>query len=152
MTRPPVTGLLLAALTAVLGCRGEPPPRLVPVEGTVTKGGKPLAGVIVVFWPDTQAGSGESCSSGPTDAAGHFRLRTDQGEEGAVVGRHRVCVVESTALLSRMVGRNSDHSRLPKDIPAAAPPQVSPGYASRDATPLRVEVPPGGLAINIEVK
>ena len=33
-------------------------------------------------------------SAGFTDESGHYRLRTDNGDDGAVVGKHRVCVVD----------------------------------------------------------
>jgi hypothetical protein len=151
MVRPLATGFLLAALAATPGCQGQPPFQFAPVEGTVTRGGKPLAGVIVVLWPDAGAGTVGPCSSGPTDAAGHYQLHTEQGDTGALVGRHRVCIVDGKVMLGHLV-RDFDRSRLPKDLPVPSTPKVPPGYASREETPLRAEVRPGEPVIDLEVK
>lgn len=150
MVRPLILGLLLAAVAATAGCQHEPPSQFAPVEGTVTKGGKPLAGVVVVFWPDAGAATTGPCSSGPTDDAGRYRLHTEQGDAGAVVGRHRVCIVDSRLVLSRL-GRTFDRGRLPKDVSTPAPP-VPPRYADPKETPLRAEVRPGEQVLDLEVK
>ena len=66
-----------------------------PVEGTVTKGGRPLHNVKVVFLADPDVGTVGPRASGRTDESGHYRLRTDKGNEGAVAGRHRVLVLDN---------------------------------------------------------
>jgi len=152
MIRSLYGGLLLAILATALGCQRQPSFHFAPVEGTVTKSGKPLAGVIVVFWGDADAGTTGPCSSGPTDAAGHYRLHTEQGDDGAVVGRHRVCIVDSAILLGRMRGRNSDRNRPPKELAASASAKVPPRYGRINETPLWVEVRPGEQVIDLDVK
>jgi hypothetical protein len=152
MVRSLTSGLLIATLVAAAGCQGEPSLRFAPVEGTVTRGGKPLAGVIVVFWADSDAGTPGPCSSGPTDAAGHYELHTEQGEPGAVVGRHWVCIVQGRAVLGRMARGKADRSRLREGLAAPAAAAVPPRYADRKQTPLRAEVRPGVQVIDLEVK
>jgi hypothetical protein len=75
---------------AIAGCDGSS--RLAKVGGVVTLNGKPRPGVVVSFAP---IGSQENpnpgrSSSAVTDENGHFALMTDEGKDGAVVGKHRV--------------------------------------------------------------
>jgi hypothetical protein len=81
--------LLLVFFVAVLGCSSK---KLAPVSGRVTLNGKPLANATVSFQPIAEgkspdAGAG---STGKTDEDGRFTLKTSTGQEGAVVGKHRV--------------------------------------------------------------
>src|SRR5262245_49553052 len=87
-----IYGLLIVATG---GCRRGPTWDLAQVEGTVTKDGRPLSGVKVVFLPDTDAGATGPRSSGLTDADGHYHLRTDNGEDGVVPGKHRILILDS---------------------------------------------------------
>src|SRR5262249_15378730 len=90
MTRTKITGLVLGVLAAATaGCESKPPFGL--VEGIVTKGGKPIAGVIVDFYPDPGS-RGPRSTSEPTDEGGHYQLRSTGGDDGAIVGPHRVCI------------------------------------------------------------
>src|SRR5262245_21914308 len=93
---------LLALVAAAEGCQRRSTWNLAPVEGTVTKDGRPLANIQVVFMPDHDAGTQGPKASGTTDAAGHYRLRTDNGDEGTVVGKHRVMVLDPMARIGRM--------------------------------------------------
>jgi hypothetical protein len=61
------------------------------VQGTVTLSGKPLAGVVVTFYPETIGNESAPSARGKTDAAGNYALTTD-GKAGALVGKHRVVV------------------------------------------------------------
>jgi hypothetical protein len=146
------TGLVLAILAAAAGCQHEPPFRFAPVQGTVTWGGKPLTGVIVVFWADPATGTPEPCSSESTDAAGRYELHTEQGETGAIVGRHRVCIVDSRVVQGRLLGGKANRNRLPDGLPRPAASLVPPKYADRKQTPLRAVVQPEAQVIDFEVK
>ncbi len=75
-------GLVFALLLAA-GCG----PKIVPVEGTVTLDGSPLAGAAVTLLP---VGKGES-AFGVADSSGKFTLAT-RGKTGAYTGDYTVTV------------------------------------------------------------
>jgi hypothetical protein len=152
MGRPLLSWLLLASAIAATSCQRQAPLQFAPVEGTVTKGGKPLSGVVVVFWGDAEAGTAGPCSTGPTDVAGRYQLHTEQGETGAVVGRHRVCIVDAATLIGRLGRRPAARAGLHGELPAPAPSPVPPSYADKNETPLRADVWPGPQVIDLEVK
>src|SRR5262245_2170625 len=87
---------LLSLITAVGGCQRGPTWDLATVEGTVTKAGRPLAKIQVIFWADVKAGAKGPRTFGFTDATGHYKLRTDMGEQGAAIGQYRVCLLHSS--------------------------------------------------------
>lgn len=64
---------------------------LVPVTGTVTFDGAPLAGATVVFRP----GHGR-LSAGTTDAEGRYALRYTDDKAGALPGEHTVQIITVT--------------------------------------------------------
>jgi hypothetical protein len=120
------------------GCQGE----IVPVSGTVTLNGKPLAGAVVTFQPvaTRQRGSSQpeaTGSVGRTDALGHYTLRLIQPDRaGAIVGDHAITISSTTA--GRSDADRPKASRLPK--------------AWSDGTK-RFHVPPGGTSeANFEIK
>ena len=85
-----VGGLLISA---VAGCSNGP--AFAPVSGIVTLNGSPKEGLIVTFQPigtkeNPDPGRG---SYGHTDAQGRFKLVSDDGKEGAVIGPHRVRII-----------------------------------------------------------
>jgi hypothetical protein len=104
------------------GCRGEPAVKLVPVGGRVTLGQKPLARVTIQLVPDGSQGMHAPAGAGQTDEDGTFRITTPPHGEGAVPGHYKVTLTSYTG----------------KDVP--------PSYADARNTPLRVEIPPDGLA------
>jgi hypothetical protein len=114
-------GLLVSL--ALGGCGGHDYP-IAPVEGTITLDGEPLADAQVGFEPvrkekQTTAGFG---SYGQTDAQGHYRLESVHGDDGAVVGEHRVSI--STMRFEE--GPNGE-------IKVVAPERVPERYQSGDA-------------------
>jgi hypothetical protein len=157
---------LLVLVAAIGGCQRGPTWNLAPVEGTVTKDGQPLHHIEVVFLADLDSGTQGPRSSGATDEAGHYRLRTDNGDEGTVVGKHRVLILDLQAAKGLM-GRTYRWSQQKKVAPlppehakrlqnrlkpAAEASRVSPNYGRFDETPLRFEVQPGPQVIDLEVK
>src|SRR5581483_8268674 len=111
MTRYGSCLLLLLSALAVTASGCGPKFTYVPVEGTVTKNGRPLANVEVVFLADPDAATEGPRATGRTDEAGHYRLRTDHGDDGAVAGTHRVLVLDLEAVrntfLQNMAGKTS---------------------------------------------
>jgi hypothetical protein len=91
-----VTRIRLAALSVCLliaGCGGGP--KYVKVSGVVKLNGQPYKNAVVTFQPmstgnDPNPGRG---SSGITDENGRYELKTDEGQSGAAVGKHRVRIV-----------------------------------------------------------
>ena len=131
----PLLGLvvLLAA-----GCGGEKE-RVIPAEGVVKIGGKPAANIVVQFMPDTRAGGKGPSSSATTDAEGKFRLTTQDGRDGAVVGRHMVVLVDAEEERPRQGEAPKKAPRL--DGKYAAP--MSSGLTAdvAEGTPITIDVP-----------
>ena len=85
--------LVVVAGLSAAGCGGESYP-LASVSGRITLNEVPLENARVGFEPvrqgdDLNAGPG---SYGTTDAEGRYRLVSLDGQEGAVIGPHRVWV------------------------------------------------------------
>jgi hypothetical protein len=92
--RRPVAALLAAALVAIAGCGGDGV-KVVPAEGVVKIDGRPAANVLVQFMPDSRTGGKGQTSSALTDENGKFRLKTQDGRDGAAVGTHMVALIDS---------------------------------------------------------
>lgn len=76
--------LLLASVLALTGCgRAD----VVPVKGKVTRGGQPVANVVVWFTPAEGRPSWAL-----TDGEGRFELEYNRENKGAKVSKHRVTV------------------------------------------------------------
>ncbi|QEL16072.1 transthyretin-like family protein [Limnoglobus roseus] len=80
-----LVGLILLCALVLPGCGGDGP--VVPVSGTLSYKGKPVANAYVHFVP--QKGRP---SMGSTDADGRFELSYDPQTKGAERGKHRVFV------------------------------------------------------------
>jgi hypothetical protein len=161
MARTKITLLLLGVLAIVFGgCQSKSP--FASVEGIVTQDGKPLAGVIVNFYPDPVE-RGPRSTSDLTDESGHYRLHsTGDGGDGAVVGPHRVCITEVRIQRSKLLGRRTKKAANNKKIQEevvkrlkverSSSPRVPSSYDSPNETPLSVEVHPGPQVIDLVVK
>jgi hypothetical protein len=88
------SSLLLAALSLPLtGCGGTATnPNLVPVTGTITLDGKPLAGASVTF-VGIGATPGEG-ATGLTDEAGKYELAHFRAGAGAMPGEYKVVIMK----------------------------------------------------------
>ena len=75
-------GIVLAGIFLGLGCGGgvDRPP-IGSVTGTVTLNGEPLAGVIVLFKPETGR-----AATATTDGKGAYNLEYEYGVKGSKVG------------------------------------------------------------------
>lgn len=98
--------LLLISANTLLGCSGNDGPQIAAVEGTVTWEGKPLADAGVAFTPEKGP-----VAVGTTDEAGKFSLST-QGQDGAVVGAHRVTIQAFKPIPPGKKAVNEDGERL----------------------------------------
>lgn len=94
LTEKPVCIVIVALFAGILiGCGGSPNderPDRTPVSGSVSIGGVPVTGAIVVFSPETE-GSGRG-ATGITDDSGNFVLGTFSKDDGAVPGNYVVLV------------------------------------------------------------
>ena len=139
--RAAYAGAVLFAALASSGCSG-PKMEFAGVEGTITMGGKPLAGVVVYFYPDDTGPEQLPFARGTTDGSGNYKLTSSQGAPGVLVGRNRVVV--------------NWPPRERSDDPAArsrplGPPIPIP-YTQASDTPLIVEVKAGGpQTINLTI-
>lgn len=132
MARAFCVALLAAGVALLAGCgRG---PSLAAVEGTVSgPDGKPMPDILVQFNPDQNTGSKVFGSSAVTDPNGRFVLKCDNGEPGAVVGPHRVVLIDSAF-------GNEDDANLGKRPAKKQVNRVPQTYLSPTTTPLAVVV------------
>ncbi len=113
------SAICLTTVLWTIGC-GSSDYDLVPVRGTVTLDGKPIAGARVIFEP--RRSGKEALSAGPgsdgiTDEDGQYSLLTTvDGARGAVVGQHTVTI----STFQAEVDRSRDSSRVirKEEIPA----------------------------------
>ncbi|MEW4527933.1 carboxypeptidase-like regulatory domain-containing protein [Maioricimonas sp. JC845] len=85
---------LLIALLLFCGCGGDGRPSLVPVEGTVTLDGEPLADAQIVFQVVEVEGDYKRPSSGTTDASGKFSIGTYGKDDGLPIGKYNVGIMK----------------------------------------------------------
>jgi len=110
-------------------------------------GGNPLAGASVTFHPQTPEGT---VASGFSGADGRFRVQTLHGAPGGgtTPGEYRVTVIK---IESVPTGRPTTASNG-EIIEEASERQVTPRvYASRDTTPIVVNITQGRNDVNIEL-
>jgi hypothetical protein len=132
-----------------IGCGPTAAPVAEKVEGTLTWGDVPLAGVRVRFVPQVEPGIKAPISSAITDEKGFFRLlREDTGKPGAVIGKHKVVFTSG--------GRVSGGGRPPKDgeSPEAeiSTTKIPPIYSSLNQTPFEIDVTPNQVDYKLVLK
>lgn len=117
----------VAVVLSLAGCGGE---NLVPVEGSVTLDGNPMAGVHVLYFPTEADANDATQYRGKTDDQGHYSLeRASDDGVGLKPGTYRV------SLTTAVIEGFSD------ELTPTPPERVPPKY--RDGT-LTFEVPEGG--------
>lgn len=127
-------GLLLLVLAPAIGCTGDPY-RIVPVSGTVTLNGKPLADAYITFQPmsDGTQPTQPPGSYAKTDSDGHFTLHVvGLARDGAAVAKHGVTISAPDKL-------------APKEEVAGRPRDRVPARYNLQST-LTFDVPAGGTA------
>jgi hypothetical protein len=133
----------LAALTsAFCGCGGS---SAIPVQGTVTLDGKPVADAVVTFAPQ---GEGEP-AAGATNASGKFILQRREAGDGVPPGSYAVTVVGV-----RTTGLQATSDGL-SDITAAGQIKeewfVPQKYSIRESSGLQAEVKPGMPPVELKL-
>jgi hypothetical protein len=133
---------LLAGLIAGLGCG----PRVAEVQGTVKLNGTPLSDIEVYFIPDGQKGTRGPRAAAVTDPEGRFRLDLGTLGQGALIGHHRVVLVDRLALAPVPDERvEKARSRGPQ------PSRIPEKYMTATSTPLRAEVHAYSQTIDLEI-
>jgi hypothetical protein len=127
----------------------------VPVEGTVTLDGKPLAGAVVTLMSETNK---DAYATAMTEGDGTFQLMTRRPADGAAPGDYKVLVSlsdlplapeshigisyeEGTAAGRRFLEMEREYHRTGKR--PAGRPVVPAHYGDPSKTPLRLTVVPG---------
>jgi hypothetical protein len=119
--------LTAGLLVSLAGCARGPVVNDM-VEGTIKLNGVPLAVVRLNFIPQTESGERLPGSTAMTDDKGYYRLAFDDLKPGAIVGKHRVVVMQ---------GRPDPDQPT---RPTGPNPPVPPAYMIASQTPLQVEV------------
>lgn len=141
-------GCCLIAVLLVAGCGPSGPvkPKLYPVSGKVTVGGKPLTDCTVQF---TSTGADGGGYTGKLDANGEYKLSdpTDNAS-GAAAGKYKVSFqVDPAAAMKAMSSMAPGGTGGPPTVTAPFPPE----YAKTETSPKEVEVTPTTSTINIEI-
>ena len=136
----------VAALCAAFGgcSKGKVAPEgLVPVTGTVTLDGQPLAGALVTYIP-TGTQTGVVDAAGETDDQGKFKLLTFEGqEEGAVPGEYRVVISKLVKADGSIAKPTKDKSPMQLMLDGAKE-TVPAEYSDLAFSKLKATVPQGG--------
>lgn len=140
--------LTLAGLIFLCGCGSDQPTgdriATVTASGILTLDGKPLEYYQVLFFPP----GGERPAAGTADAQGKFVLGTNEPEDGAVVGSHKVAI--------NWLGPPSadpNEGIMEFSEPPAPTIRIDPRYSDPETSGLVVEIPAGGTnEIRIDLK
>jgi hypothetical protein len=120
---------LCALMFANTGC-APAGPKVVKVNGTITRGGKPVQKLFVNFYPEHGRPSW-----GVTDQDGHYTLNYEQKGDGAVTGKHRVWVQLRPASPKEEADLRNETIKLHPEIQ-----EILKKYGKLETTPLTVEV------------
>lgn len=138
-------------MMAVTGCGGSGP-ELVPVEGTLTLDGKPLAHKTVFFAPlDDTPGHG---AGGSSNAEGEYTLKAvvpgaTRDYSGIPPGRYRVTVFEPMFPIDTLMEDEGDEPVVAVGPGAATRRPDLPRVYGSDRSPLVYEVPSSGGVIDV---
>jgi len=138
---------VLGTVAVLCGCDRSADPSLVPVTGTVTADGQPLAGARVTFIPkDGTPGFG---GTGKTDGSGNYMLAGSRDNAAGIPpGEYRV------AISKRLMPDGSDVPDNDNTPPMMSPARESlpVGYSNPATTQLTATVHPGGGPIDFALK
>ena len=144
----------LLAIMVFTGCGGSGL-ELVPVEGTLTLDGKPLAHKTLFFAQiDDTPGHG---AGGTSDAEGKYTLRAvvpgaTKDYPGIPPGRYRVTVSEPRFPIDASTGEEGDEPALAVGPGMVNPPSNIPPVYGTKRSPLVIEVTESGGVINLPLK
>jgi hypothetical protein len=132
--------LICLATVAMTGCQASRPP-VTEVGGIVLLNGQPLSNAFVEFVPELSQFGAEMNSSGVTDDKGRFRLTCNyQQRLGAVVGKHRVTVVEAPPSAEHRGQDGASQERYGQYVAGLRNRPIPDEYGTFSRTPLIIEV------------
>jgi len=137
-----LTPVLVAVLPFFGGCSGIP--SLVAVEGVVTIGGNPAANLLIQFTPKNWTTDSPIISShAVSDANGRFVLMSTTNKPGAILGTHKVTVVDNALGTEDEPGDSKPKNRPRNRIPLI--------YNSTTTTPIELAVEAGKKEYEVQV-
>jgi hypothetical protein len=134
---------------AIPACAGSHP-ETAEVQGTLLWHKKPLANVEIQFVPDSLQGTSGPRSTAVTDEQGRYFLLFDDDQPGAVVGKHRVLLIENDPVERGGKGRERVPSASTRKN-AANHPTIAPEYAKIATTPLGRDVVSSNQKIDFDL-
>jgi len=128
-------------LGAVVGCGG---PRVAPVSGRVTLGGKALVNATVIFEPQSSRNAPGPGSHGKTNSNGEYTLKLMTGDQdGALIGTHKVSITAyegDDSVVPSSAGVNVFRHRLvPEEYNARS--QLTFEVTARGSTDANFDIP-----------
>ena len=141
----------LLALAVVLGC-APGGPKTVPVTGTVTLDGTPVAGAAVMLVPPatTPGAAPKLPASAVTDEQGRFALKTANAGAGVLPGKYQVTVIKH-----EVSGMLADKQGLSGGVAPGGIQEkwiVPQKYAAPQTSGLSVEVKAGMEPMRLDLK
>lgn len=134
--------LLVLACILLCGCGSGK----VPVSGRVTYKGQPLADATVMFHGESTHATAHAI----TDDKGEFMLTSREDDDGVLPGSYKVTVgkynkVARQPISAEEYAKMAKAEAMKKSF-GLAESLVPPQYGNPSRTPLRVEVPRGGIS------
>ena len=140
--------LLVAALAGLAGCGPGNGLTLGRVHGTISLEGEPVRFGYVTFLPDSTAGTNGPPATSSIREDGSFVISTEQSDDGAIVGTHKVAVIglDPDPLPGEDRPKPEDDpekflAAKGQRRPARAKRSSGPTYTARDGKTYRVLVP-----------
>jgi hypothetical protein len=140
----------VAALAGLAGCGPGNGLTLGRVHGTISVEGEPVRFGYVTFLPDSTAGTNGPPATSSILEDGSFVISTEQSDDGAIVGTHKVAVIalDPEPLAGADLPKPEDdpekflatkgHGQRP---PVRAKKSAGPTYKARDGKTYRLLVP-----------
>ncbi len=137
--------VLFVLAFSLAGCSSSPEASLGEVEGTVIgPDGKPMKNVLVQYFPTT-AGQKLPSSTAVTDDSGKYVLKCENGKPGAVVGEHKITLVDNNLA-------EDDDANLGKATRTVKQNRIPVSYSSLTTTTLSETVSAGKSTHELKVK
>ncbi len=141
--RKTLLAIAMLGVVSLAGCGEQSGPELGQVTGTITKGGAPLVGADLEFYPTGDGGA----SYGTSDEQGNFTLRYSTGKPGAMVGDHKVVVIGGTTKGGAAPVPSEGLATLTEGDAAPKPPGMPEAGGSKRGGPSK---PVEGITATVE--